>query len=75
MRIPKILHVDGEIKCSGTSSERLLRTGEAEETALDRLLRRLGIETLSKEEAAADLLAREVSFRWRPVIIDGPIRR
>lgn len=37
-----------------------------------RVLSRLGVsvDTISREEAARDLVGREVSFRWAPVIVE-----
>ena len=37
---------------------------------IDLLLRLLGFESLSREEAAREIMARDVTFKWRPVIVE-----
>lgn len=37
---------------------------------IELIFRALGFDSISKEEAARELLAREVTFSWRPVIVE-----
>lgn len=37
---------------------------------IDRILRLIGFDVISREEAALQLMTREISFKWRPVIVE-----